>query len=774
MKSGSEKRLVEDYVADRLTTQKNWKFVEASQLLREDLREPLLTHDLIDAIKRTNEDVELTEGDINRIIAELKLAPATMEGARSVLRRLKHGIPIKLEKERVVKYIRLIDYDQPENNEFIVSRQVRYVGLEEIRVDMILYVNGIPLTLFECKSPTKPYSTLEEAYQQVKGYEEKVPELFKYVQFSIAAEWNAYYFPNTTGGKEVPLEKWRVEGIEDEVDATLEMLDRRRLLDILRHFVFVREHRGELTKVTARWMQYEATNQIVDRVIKNLRAEDERNHGLIWHWLGSGKTFTMIFAANKLWLHKLPENPTIFFIVDRIDLEEQLRGEYEALDTSLPTLERIESADRLKEVLRLGKRGAFLTLIHKFRPDEITMLIEELKKPEALEETIITRKNVIVFIDEGHRTQYGLLAAAMRVALKSAFFFAFTGTPIAIGRKDTYSSFAYPERNEYYLHRYFILESQRDKHTLPIGLTSRLLPKVGLKYNPEVRQEYQTFLESESFEDTEDRLDPKSYKEIVDLLVESGVFKEVPAEYKSEVRERIKNKMNKIKVFMEKNDRIAMIANDIARHFVDNVEKNFKAMVVAASRNACIRYKKALDEAFSKLGVPRATEYAEVVMTFNYSDPSEIRDYMSKLEEEHGKSKEISDILKEIITKFKEEEYPKLLIVTDMLITGFDFPQLQTLYLDKPVKNHLLLQTVARVNRPFKEKEAGLVVDYVGVLEDYEKALAFYEREDFTKISESLMDMDKFASEFEKLLKQTEELVEIDKLLRGYKSEQKA
>jgi len=771
MKSGSEKRLVEDYIADKLTTQKNWKFVEASHLLREDLREPLLTRDLIDAIKRTNEDVELTEGDINRVIAELKLAPATMEGARSVLRSLKHGIPIKLEKERIVKYIRLIDYDQPENNEFIVSRQVRYVGLEEIRIDIVLYVNGIPLTLFECKSPTKPYSTLEEAYQQVKGYERKAPELFKYVQFSIAAEWNAYYFPNTTEGKEVPLEKWRVEGIEDEVDATLEMLHKRRLLDILRHFVFVREHRGELTKVTARWMQYEATNQIVDRVIKNLRAEDERNHGLIWHWLGSGKTFTMIFAANKLWLHKLPENPTIFFIVDRIDLEEQLRGEYEALDTSLPTLERIESADKLKEVLKLGKRGAFLTLIHKFRPEEITVLIEDLKKPEALEETIITRKNVIVFIDEGHRTQYGLLAAAMRLALKSAFFFAFTGTPIAIGRKDTYSSFAYPERNEYYLHRYFVVESQRDKHTLPIGLTSRLLHKVGLKYNREVRQEYQTFLESESFEDTEDRLDPKSYKEIVDLLVERGVFKEVPAEYKSEVRERIKNKMNKIKVFMEKNDRIAMIADDIARHFVDNVERNFKAMVVAASRNACIRYKKALDEAFSKLGVPRATEYAEVVMTFNYSDPSEIRDYMLKLEEEHGKSKEISDILKEIITKFKEEEYPKLLIVTDMLITGFDFPQLQTLYLDKPVKNHLLLQTVARVNRPFKEKEAGLVVDYVGVLEDYGKALAFYEKEDFTRISESLMDMDKFAKEFEKLLKQTEELVEIDKLLRGSKSE---
>ncbi|KPV62365.1 MAG: Type III restriction enzyme, res subunit [Candidatus Bathyarchaeota archaeon BA2] len=552
------------------------------------------------------------------------------------------------------------------------------------------------------------------------------------------------------------------------MDAVCEMLNKATLLDILRHFIFVREHRGELTRVITRWMQYEATNKMFERVTKNLKGEDDRNHGLIWHWLGSGKTLTMIFTANKLWLQGIPENPTIFFIVDRVELEEQLRDEYEGLETSLPPVEKIESVKELIETLKIGKRGAFLTLIHKFKPEEIKVLIKGLEKISTeAEETILMRKNIVAFIDEGHRTQYGLLAAAMRCALKNAYFFAFTGTPIARGKKDTYAYFAYPDREEYYLHRYFIIESQRDGHTLPIAFTSRLLDKVGLKYNKEISGEYQTFLESESFEDTEDRLDTNSYKEIIDFLVERGALKEIPEEYKPQVRERIKNKMNKIKVFMEKPERIQTIAEDMAKHFIENVDGKFKAMVVTASRKACVNYKKALDQAFAELRIPNPTEYAEVVMTFSGTDTGEIAEYMQKLREKYGKRKEMEEIANEITNKFKEQEYPKILIVTDKLITGFDCPQLQTIYLDKLLKNHLLLQAVARANRPAKEKEAGLIVDYVGVLEDYEKALAFYERGDFTLISQSFKDMDKFVEEFEKLLKETENIVEVDKYLRG-------
>jgi len=765
----SERRLVEDYIVERLTKVKKWRFVDANRLRRDDLSEPLIIPDLINAIRRVNRGVELTESDVNRVLSELKLSPATMEGAKNVLRCLKLGVPVKLEKERTVRYVQLIDYSNVENNDFVVSRQVRFVGVGEVRADIILYVNGIPLVLIECKSPAKPYSTLEDAYRQVKRYERTVPELFKYVQFSIAAEWNANYFPNTTEGKETLQEKWRVEGVEDEVDVIIEMLDKATLLDLLRHFIFVREVKGEYTRVMARWMQYQAANKIVERVMRNLNGEDERKNGLIWHWLGSGKTLTMIFAANKLWTLNVPENPTIFYIVDRIELEEQLRNEYEALETALPSLERIESIKKLLETLKLGRRGVFLTLIHKFRPEEIKTLIEELERISASseEETILTRRNIVVFIDEGHRTQYGLLAAAMRCALKNAFFFAFTGTPIAKGRKDTYAYFAYPDQGEYYLHRYFIMESQKDGHTIPIAFTTRLLNKVGLKYNRETKQEYRTFLELETFDDLEDRLDAASYKEIIDFLVERGVLKEVPEEYRLKVRERIKNKMTKIKVFMEKSDRIQMIAQDIAQHFKENVDGKFKAMIVTASRLACVRYKRAIDQALRSLGVPNPEQYTEIVMTYSQNDPEEIASYERQLKERFGRGKESSEINKEIIAKFKEEEYPKIVIVTDMLITGFDHPQLQTIYLDKPLKGHMLLQTVARVNRPAPEKEVGLIVDYVGVLEDYEKALAFYERGDFTMISQSFQDMEKLAKEFEELLRETEVLIQLDKYVKG-------
>jgi len=765
----SERRLVEDYIVGRLVSVKGWRFVEASSLKRDDLREPLLISDLIDAIGRINRGFELTEGDINRVLSELKMAPATMEGAKTVLRSLKHGVPVKLERERIVKNIQIIDYEHIESNDFVVSRQVRFSGYGEIRADIILYVNGIPIVLIECKSPAKPYSTLEDAYKQVKRYERTVPELFKYVQFSIAAEWNAKYFPNTTDGRDTPRERWRVEGIEDEVDAIIEMLDKRVLLDLIRHFIFVREWRGELTRVIARWMQYQATNSMVERVINNLKGEDERKNGLIWHWLGSGKTLTMIFTANKLWMLNIPENPTIFFIVDRVELEDQLRNEYEALETSLPALERIESIRDLIETLKRGKRGAFLTLIHKFRPEEIKTLIEELEKIERIkgEETILTRRNIIAFIDEGHRTQYGLLAAAMRCTLKNAFFFAFTGTPIAKGRRDTYAYFAYPNQGELYLHRYFIIESQRDGHTLPIAFTSRLLNRVGLKYSREVSQEYQEFLEYETFEDIEDRLDTSTYKRIVDFLVEHGALKEIPEEYKPQVRDKIAKKMNKIRVFMEKPERIQQIAEDIAKYYIENLDGKFKAMVVTASRLACVRYKKALDEVLKRLGVPKPEQYTEIVMTYTQNDPEDMQAYQQALREKYGRSKETSEINKEIITKFKEEEYPKIVIVTDMLITGFDHPQLQTIYLDKPLKGHLLLQTVARVNRPAKEKEVGLIVDYVGVLEDYEKALAFYEKEDYETISQSFQNMEKLTKEFESLLKETEDIIELNKYIRG-------
>ena len=297
--------------------------------------------------------------------------------------------------------------------------------------------------------------------------------------------------------------------------------------------------------------------------------------------------------------------------------------------------------------------------------------------------------------------------------------------------RNTFQKFCPP--GELYLDRYTMLDALNDGFTIPLSYQARL-PQYHLK-----TKELKQFIKFEE-------------EELATLTKEEQKI--------------LKRKIKVIKAFVKKPERVETIAKDIARHFIENVDGKFKALIVTASRLSCVRYKKALDEAFTNLGIPRATDYTEIVMTFSHRDTGEIGEYLQTLKEKYGKSRDISDITKDIIRRFKEEEYPKLLIVTDMLITGFDYPKLQTLYLDKPVKNHLLLQTVARVNRPSREKEAGLIVDYVGILEDYGKALAFYEKEDYTRISESFSNIDKFLKEFEILLKETEQIIGIDRYIQ--------
>lgn len=712
-----EAKLVEDYIVQRLQ-ERDWKFVPADELERESYQEPLLIPNLIRALKRINEGIEIGDEEINKVLNELKLAGIGIEGAKRILNFYKLGIPVKFEKERVVKYVYLFDFEDIENNEFIISRQINYDGRERIRTDIMLYLNGIPLVNIECKNPTDPSVSWYHAYRQIKDYESIVPELYKYVQIGVAAESKARYFPIVPWQEDVKKHEWREE-LKDSIDATTEMLTRDRVLDIIRNFLFFRIEFGNATKVITRYMQYRAANRIVERVIKNLKGEEERNKGLVWHWQGSGKTLTMIFAANKLYYMKELENPTVFFIVDRIELEEQLYREFYSLDIVEP--EVIGSIRELKKVLSYddyrGKRGVFITLIHKFRPEELGELSLELKQISKEKETIMNRENVIAFVDEGHRTQYGLLAAQMKDILKGAFFFALTGTPISKRGRDTYLEFSYPPE-EFYLDRYFITDSIRDGFTVKIVYQPRLEKDVHLK-----KDMLKTFLEVE--------------------------FEELPEEIREEVEEKVKKKLNAIKLFLENKNRIKTIAEDIAQHFKENVDEKFKAMVVAASRRACVLYKRELDNHLPK-------EYSEVVMTYGRSDGGIIYGYIKESRERYG-GREIGDLRKDITDKYKDEESPKILIVTDMLLTGFDVPILQTMYLDKPLKEHRLLQAVARTNRPFKDlKEAGVVIDYVGILKEFKKALEMYSTED---IKGALSSYDSLREDFITLIKEILEIL---------------
>ncbi|HIC92331.1 MAG TPA: HsdR family type I site-specific deoxyribonuclease, partial [Syntrophaceae bacterium] len=728
MEKFSEKSLIEDYIVEQLQ-QKGWRFIPADALERESYEEPLLIPVLIRALERINKESGIGDEEINKALNELKLTGTGIEGAKRILNFYKFGIPVKFEKEKVVKYIHLFDFQSLENNGFIVSRQVYYYGRETIRTDIILYVNGIPLVNIECKNPTSLTESWYTAYRQIKDYEGLVPELYKYVQIGVGAESIARYFPTVPWQDEPMTHEWHDEE-KDSIDSTVEMLAKDVLLDIIRNYLFFRVELGNATKVITRYMQYRAANKMVNRVVKNLKGEEEKNKGLIWHWQGSGKTLTMIFAANKLYYTEELENPTIFFIVDRIELESQLYKEFYSLDIVEPEI--IGSVDELRRILQFddyrGKRGVFITLIHKFRPEELKEIYKELEEVTGYKETIMNRKNVVAFIDEGHRTQYGLLAAQMKSILKNAFFFALTGTPISKRGRDTYLEFSYPP-DEVYLDRYFITDSIRDGFTVKIAYQPRLEEKVRLK-----KDLLSAFLETE--------------------------FEELPEEVREEIEDKVKKRLNAIKVVLENPERIKVIAEDIAEHFKENIDGKFKAMVVAGSRKACHIYKQELDKHLPP-------EYSEIVMTYRTRESDESLVYrVAETRARYG-NRDIDEIRKDIVERFKEETFPKILIVTDMLLTGFDAPILQVMYLDKPLKEHRLLQAVARTNRPYKDlKSAGLVIDYVGILKEFKKALEMYNEED---IKLALTSFDGIREEFVILVKEILEILK--EVPRNYERE---
>ena len=693
-------------IIERLTSV-GWQYKKGAEILERE-NEPLLTSRLIEAIKRIN---NVSDKEAQMALTILTTTPTSIEGARKILHYIKEGVPIK-DEEGNPQQIALIDYNNTENNDFLVANQVRQTGKQLRILDAILYINGIPLVAVECKQMKRSWKL---AYQQIKAYEEDLPNLFKYVQFSIAIGDRVVYFPNVSGLKNVPVYEWKGKYFDD-LDNLMELLKPPSLLDALRYFIFYREDKGIITKVLPRYMQYEASNLIVERAVKYAREENYRNKGLIWHWQGSGKTLTMIFSAYKI--KRLLGNPTIFFIVDRKELEDQLAGELKSVGLSF---EVIGSINKLKEVLMHadGKRGIFITLIHKFREEELREIREELIKLSKRNKTIMTRKDVVVFIDEGHRTQYGDLAASMRSILRTASFFAFTGTPISKKDRDTYQVFGYPD--EPYLHRYFITDSIRDGFTVKIAYQPRLENDVHLK-----KEELEAFLSSK--------------------------LEEIPEEYREKVKAELKKKLNTIKVFLKNPKRIELVAEDIAKHYIEHVEP-FKAMVVAVDREACVLYKEALDKLLP-------CDYTEVVMTYNPSDPNEpekIRDYHKKFRERFL-GKDDKEIVEEIVNRFKYRDTPKILIVTDMLLTGFDAPILQTMYLDKPLKEHRLLQAIARTNRPYLRdgeniKSFGLIIDYVGIFKELKRALEIYDEVDIREVATDIKKIkEKLKNDIEKAL----------------------
>lgn len=713
----TERGTVESFIIQELQ-KLGWRYVDPREMgerREKNFEEPLVIEDLKNALRKINNDIELTDADLDFIIISLRTIPANVEGVRRFLDILRNGLVVPLQKEGEERVIRLIDFENIENNDFVVTNQYKFEEFENvIRADIVLIVNGIPLVLIECKNPTREEVSWLDAYRQIKRYEKETPQLFKYVQFSIATDGiKTYYFPNSYNeeGKDFisvwkdPYPFKKKDFGDDILKITIYgLLSKSNLLDLIENFIFIRREKEKMTKIMARYMQFRASNKIFERVINRLKGKENKKFGLIWHWQGSGKTYTMAFAAWKLHRCLEAENPSIFVMVDRKDLEEQIEKDFSFIEIPL---ERVSSIKDLVKILkwgRGGKRGIFLVTIEKFSPKEF----QKLEKEEGRIE--IKRKNVVVLADEVHRTHYGKFATLMRSIFAEAAIFGFTGTPLSKSERNTFQKFCPP--GEFYLDRYSMLDSLNDGFTVPLSYQAKL---------PEYH------------------LNEKQLKAFTEF--EKEEIKTLSPEEQKELRKRIKT----IKALVKKPERIEAIAKSIAEHFKEVVEPTeLKAMIVAIDREACVLYKNVIDKFLP-------SEYSEIVMTFGSGDKEIIRDYFQRLQHRYG-TKDLKAIRRKIVDDFKTKDNPKILIVTDMLITGFDAPNLWTMYLDKPLREHRILQTIARTNRPFLNKKFGLIVDYIGILRDLEKAFEHFERSDINELKIIIRDLNKEKELFKKLI----------------------
>lgn len=563
--------------------------------------------------------------------------------------------------------VRLLDFDDLTNNRYVATNQFRIHHRETKIPDVVLLINGIPVVVGEAKTPIRPsVSWLDGAHEIHTVYENAVPQLFVPNILSFATEGKELFY----GAIRCPLEfwaPWRLEsekgdlakqfGLAEISKELTDLLSPVRLLDILQNFsLFTTNKKKQRSKVIPRFQQYEGANKIVQRVI-----EGQIKKGLIWHFQGSGKSLLMVFAAQKLRKATELKSPTVIVLVDRTDLDTQISGTFNAAD--VPNVESTDSIKELQTMLERDTRKIIISMIHKFRDAKPNMNL---------------RDNIIVLVDEAHRTQEGDLGRQMRAALPNAFLFGLTGTPVNKADKNTFWAFGAEEDQGGYLSRYTFHDSIRDEATLPLHFEPRLV-------------------------------DVHVDKEAIDQAF--AVFKESTA-LSDEEADALNQKSAKMAAFLKSPERIEKIVTDIATHFKEKVApQGFKAMIVTPDRYACVLYKEELDKHFP-------TEASRVVISTTANDDYEFKQKWAMDKSAQEKTvDEFNDAQSEL----------KFIIVTAKLLTGFDAPILQTLYLDKSIKDHTLLQAICRTNRLYPQKSFGRIVDYFGVFDDAAKALEFDE-----------------------------------------------
>ena len=643
-----------------------WHFLSHENLPRQ-FHEPLVEEHLSDALIRLNPSIASQPDRVDDVLQRLRAIVMSVRSDGLVKANEEFGswllgersMPFGENGEHIT--IKLIDFEDIEQNQYVVTQQYTFrAGKAEKRADLVLLVNGLPLVLIEAKTPVRSSQTwLDGALQVHDDYERNVPELFVPNVFSIATEGKELRY----GAVRMPVEFWGPWRLEDEsvLPAMLEvekavtsMLRPVVLLDLLANFTSYATHKGkQRIKIIARYQQYEGANKLVERVV-----EGQTKKGLIWHFQGSGKSLLMLFATRKLRLHPALRNPTVIVVVDRIDLDSQITGTFYANDAQ--NLVKAESRKDLQELLANDVRKVLITTIHKF--GEADGVLND-------------RDNIIVLVDEAHRTQEGDLGRQMRQALPNAFLFGLTGTPINRADKNTFYAFGAEEDANGYLSRYGFEDSIRDGATKELHFEPRL---VDLHVDQDAIEE--------------------AYRELTSGLTD-------------EDRDQLGQHAAKMAVLVKAPERVQAVCADIAQHFQEKVAPNgFGAQVVTFDRESCVLYKQALDQHLPP-------EMSDIVMSVNSG------------EDDYAPYRRDRDAEEKLLDRFRDPSDPlKILIVTSKLLTGFDAPILQTMYLDRPLRDHTLLQAICRTNRPYtEEKTHGLIVDYLGIFDDVAQALEFDE-----------------------------------------------
>lgn len=601
------------------------------------------------------------------LIGEFQRFHSDIYGNRDFLNALRNQHKFFCSEENRELDLTLIDYDDVERavekrrNVYEVTEEFyMHNGKHGTREDVVFLINGIPVLVIECKNASKD-EAIALGVDQIRRYHAETPEVMVPQMLFTATEAIGFAYGATWNTVRRNLFNWKHEQVGNLEAKVKSFCAVPHLLRLLKDFILFAEKEEELQKYILRQHQTAAVDRVVARAL-----DLNRSRGLVWHTQGSGKTYTMIKAAELLFKAPEAEKPTILLMIDRNELEDQMLKNLASV--GLGNVSHANSIAQLNRLLKADYRGIVVTTIHKFRD---------------MPANLNTRKNIFVLIDEAHRTTGGDLGNFLMAGLPNASFLGFTGTPVdktAYG-KGTFKTFGC-EDDQGYLHKYSIAESIEDGTTLPLYYS--LAPNEMLVPHEIMEQEFLALAETEGIADIEE------LNKILDRAVN-------------------------LKNFLKGKDRGPKVARYVADHYRENVEPlGYKAFLVAVDREACALYKEALDDVLPP-------EYSEIVFTGNNNDSALLKKW-------HLDPKREKQIRKNFI---KVGEWPKILIVTEKLLTGFDAPILYAMYLDKPMRDHTLLQAIARVNRPYENEAAemvkphGFVLDFVGIFDKLEKALAF-------------------------------------------------